>query len=138
MTMTSTSSDIRTLPLAALTFSQTRAQIERREHFDKAALTELADSIKNVGVVQPILVRPFRDEMVNGEAFEVVAGERRVLAARQAGLEEILGTVRDLTDEQVLELQLVENLQRQDLHELAEAEGYEALANTAHCPLWQP
>lgn len=130
--------DIRPLPLAALTFSQTRAQVERREHFDKASLTELAESIKSVGLVQPILVRPLELVKENWEhqddppLFEVVAGERRVLAAREAGLNEILGTVRDLTDEQVLELQLVENLQRQDLHELAEAEGYEALQKLGH------
>jgi ParB/RepB/Spo0J family partition protein len=104
--------------------------------------------------VQPILVRPapiIRSQGLNGATvagktyfgqdqieeaarthFEVVAGERRVLAARQAGLEEITATVRDLTDEQVLELQLIENLQRQDLHELAEAEGYEALQQLGH------
>ncbi len=130
--MTMLSSDIRSVPLAALSFSQTRAQAERREHFDKAGLAELAESIKSHGLVQPILVRPFRHECINGEAFEVVAGERRVLAARQAGLEEITATVRELTDEQVLELQLIENLQRQDLHELAEAEGYEGLQKLGH------
>lgn len=64
--------------------------------------------------------------------FEVVAGERRAIAAKEAGLEEIQAIVRDLTDEEVLELQLIENLQRQDLHELAEAEGYEALQKLGH------
>lgn len=125
--------EIRAVSLAALTFSATRAQTERREHFDKAGLTELAASIKSHGLVQPILVRPLTDgRSARGFSFEVVAGERRVLAARQAGLEEITATVRDLTDEQVLELQLIENLQRQDLHELAEAEGYEALQKLGH------
>lgn len=131
MTTTSTS-EIRAVPLAALTFSTTPAQVERRGRFNKAALKELTESIKSVGVAQAILVRPFRDEMVKCEAFEVVAGERRVLAARQAGLEEIPATVRDLSDDQVIELQLIENLQREDLHELAEAEGYEQLAKRGH------
>lgn len=125
---------MRALPLAALQLSKAPAQVERRAHFDKAKLTELADSIKAHGLVQPILVRPFKSEKpeFRGGDFEVVAGERRVLAARQAGLEEIAATVRELTDEQVYELQLIENLQRQDLHELAEAEGYEALAKLGH------
>jgi ParB/RepB/Spo0J family partition protein len=125
-------SSIRALPLAALTLSTTPAQAERRKHLDKAKLSELAESIKSHGLVQPILVRPLRDEMVKGDCYEVVAGERRVIAARQAGLEEIPATVRELTDEQVAELQLIENLQRQDLHELAEAEGYEALQKLGH------
>lgn len=111
--------------LKALRFSETPAQVERRAHLDKGALTELAESIKSVGVAQAILVRPAKDDV---RAFEIVAGERRVLAAKQAGLQEIPALVRDLDDGQVQELQLVENLQRQDLHELAEAEGYEALA----------
>lgn len=123
---------MRQVPLAALTFSTTPAQKERRQHFDKGELKELAESIRGAGVLQAILVRPFRDEHVSGEAFEVVAGERRVLAAREAGLEEIPATVRELSDEQVVELQLIENLQRADLHELAEAEGYEQLLKRGH------
>ncbi|MGH8258871.1 MAG: ParB/RepB/Spo0J family partition protein, partial [Steroidobacteraceae bacterium] len=125
-------SEVRALPLAAITLSTTPAQVERRAHLDKVKLTELAESIKAHGLVQPILVRPFRDECVKGDAYELVAGERRYLAARQAGLEAITATVRELTDEQVTEIQLVENLQRQDLHELAEAEGYEQLAKLGH------
>lgn len=152
--MSTNMTDIRSVPLAALQLSSTPAQIERRAHLDKAKLTELAASIKSHGLVQPILVRPapiIRSQGLNGATvagktyfgqdqieeaarthFEVVAGERRVLAARQAGLEEIAATIRELTDEQVLELQLIENLQRQDLHELAEAEGYEALQKLGH------
>lgn len=128
---------VRNIPLAALTFSTTPAQVERRAHLDKGKLGELAESIKSHGLVQPILVRRLgvgamkNNEFVD-ETFEVVAGERRAIAAKQAGLEEIQATVRDLTDEQVLELQLIENLQREDLHELAEAEGYEALQKLGH------
>lgn len=130
--MSTAMSDLRTVPLAAITFSTTPAQKERRAHFDKGELTELAESIKAAGILQPILLRPFRDEHVKGNAFECVAGERRVLAARQAGLEDIPASVRELTDEQVVELQLIENLQRADLHELAEAEGYEHLVKRGH------
>jgi ParB/RepB/Spo0J family partition protein len=109
------------IPLKDLTLSQTSSQIERRKHFDKAAIDELAASLKTAGLVNPILTR-----RVNGH-FEIVAGERRFLAAGIAGLEEIPATVRDLSDQQVLELQLIENLQREGLHAIAEAEGYETL-----------
>lgn len=125
--------DFRSIPVAALTFSTTRAQTERRAHFDKAGMAELAASIKAHGVMQPILVRPLTDgPTAKGFSFEVVAGERRALASKAAGVAEIPATVRELTDEQCLELQLIENLQRQDLHELAEAEGYESLLKLGH------
>lgn len=124
--------EVRQVLLASLTFSDTRSQSERRQHFDKAAMKDLAQSIKEHGVVQPILVWPWKDEHMRGIEYEVVAGERRAMAAKIAGLTEITATVRELTDEQVLELQLIENLQRQDLHELAEAEGYESLLKLGH------
>jgi ParB/RepB/Spo0J family partition protein len=114
------------LELEQLQVSHTGSQDERRKHFDKAAIDELAESIKVVGLLSPIIARP-----VNGH-FEIVAGERRFVAAKQAGLAEIEVSVRTLTDEQVLEIQLVENLQREGLHELAEAEGYEGLQNLGH------
>lgn len=99
-----------------------------RKHFDKAALQELAESIARHGVLQPILVRP------NGSdgTYELVAGERRWRAAKIAQLERIPATVRELTDAEVLEIQVVENLQRADLHPLEEAEGYEALMKCQH------
>jgi ParB/RepB/Spo0J family partition protein len=112
---------IRAIALGELKVSTSGSQAERRAHFDKVAIAELAESIKAVGLLSPIIARP-----VNGH-FEVVAGERRLMAAKQAGLEAISVTVRELTDEQVIEIQLIENLQREGLHELAEAEGYEAL-----------
>lgn len=117
---------VQAIALADLTVSNTGSQAERRAHFDKAAIAELAESIKSVGLLSPIIARP-----VNGY-FEVVAGERRFIAAKQAGLKSISVTVRELTDEQVLEIQLIENLQREGLHELAEAEGYEALQQLGH------
>jgi ParB/RepB/Spo0J family partition protein len=126
MTITNGQSGIRALTLEQLQVSHTGSQDERRKHFDKAALDELADSIKKVGLLSPIIARP-----VNGH-FEVVAGERRLIAAKTAGLTAISVDVRTLTDEEVLEIQLVENLQREGLHPLAEAEGYNALHKLGH------
>jgi ParB/RepB/Spo0J family partition protein len=117
---------IHAIALSELKVSNTGSQAERRAHFDKGAIAELAASIKEVGLLMPILARP-----VNGH-YEVVAGERRYLAAKHAGLAFINVSVRTLSDEQVLEIQLIENLQREGLHELAEAEGYEALQKFGH------
>ena len=109
------------LPLDQIVPSNTHIQLMRRERFSAALLQDLARSITEIGVLQPVVVRRGNGR---GALFELVAGERRWLAARIAGLTEIPATVRDLTDEQVLKAQLVENLQREGLHELEEAEGY--------------
>ena len=93
-----------------------------RRSFNEQALSELADSISKHGVLQPLLVRP---QMSGG--YQIVAGERRWRAARMAGLDEVPAVVRDLTDEQVMELALIENLQREDLNPLDEAQGYRSL-----------
>lgn len=102
-----------------------------RKNFNPAKLQELTDSIKASGVHQPVLVRflpgsrtPDTDREV---IYELVAGERRYRACQKAGLDTIPAMVRPLTDDQVLEIQITENLQRDDLTELEEAEGYEAL-----------
>lgn len=129
--------ELQMIPLAKLKLSPTVAQRERRAHFDADGIAELAESIKNVGMLAPIIARPWHspvglNHLVTDPDFEIVAGERRYLAAKKAGLEQVPVTVRDLTDEQLLEVQLVENLQREDLHELAEAEGYEGLAKLGH------
>jgi ParB/RepB/Spo0J family partition protein len=92
-----------------------------RKHFDQAQLEELTKSVREHGVLQPVLVRP------NGQGYQLVAGERRWKAAQAAGLAEIPALVRQLGDAEVVEAQLVENLQREDLPPLEEAEGYEAL-----------
>lgn len=92
-----------------------------RAAYDEHALAELADSIRAHGILQPILVRP-----VNG-AFELVCGHRRFRAARLAGLDQIPVVVRELGDQEVLEIQVIENLQREGLHALDEAEGYSLL-----------
>lgn len=106
-----------TVPIAAIDVSVTNP----RKHFDQAKLDELAASILEHGVIQPVLLRP------KGDRYELVAGERRFRASRQAGLEEIPAVVRDLDDRQALEMQVIENLQRTDLNPLEEAEGYASL-----------
>jgi len=114
------------LLLAAITPSTTHIQELRRARFDKKALEDLAGSIKVVGVLQPIVVRSLTG--TNAKLpYEIVAGERRYLAAKLAGLTEIRASVCVLNAEQVLEIQLIENLQREGLHELEEAEGYDEL-----------
>jgi ParB/RepB/Spo0J family partition protein len=118
-----TQTQIRTLPLTTLSVSDTGPQVARRAHFAKAELAELTASIREHGVLQPIVVR----QLPGAEKFEIVAGERRFLGAKQAGLSEIPALVGAWNDEQVLEVQLIENLQRADLHPLQEAEGYEQL-----------
>jgi ParB family chromosome partitioning protein len=96
-----------------------------RRTFDETKLAELAGNIRQHGVLQPVLVRPLPD---GGEGFyELVAGARRYRASQLAGRKTIPATVRELTDTQCLELQLIENLQRADVHELDEARGYAAL-----------
>ena len=106
-----------------------------RKHFNPAKLAELAESIKTSGVHQPILVRPLPGSRVADTdrkvEFELVCGERRLRASQQAGVHTIPAMIRGLTDEQVLEIQIVENLQRDDLTELEEAEGYEQLMQHA-------
>jgi ParB family chromosome partitioning protein len=92
-----------------------------RRHFDNDDLQELADSIRERGVIQPILVRPLADAA--GE-YQIVTGERRWRAAQLAGLHQIPALVRDLDDLEVLELAMIENIQRADLNALEEARGY--------------
>ena len=95
-----------------------------RQTFDQAAIEELAQSISSNGVLQPILVRPDPEA---ADQYQIVAGERRWRAAQQARLHEVPVIVRQLSDSQSLELALVENLQRQDLGALEEAEAYQRL-----------
>ena len=92
-----------------------------RSHFDEAALEELTDSIRQRGVLQPILLRPIDD------GFEIVAGERRWRASQRARLHTIPAVVREVDESTTAELALIENIQRQDLNPLEEAEGYRQL-----------
>lgn len=103
-----------------------------RARMEPKALTELTDSVRRHGVMQPVLVRPIRS-LTSGKlssSFELVSGHRRFAASKAAGLTEIPATIRELSDLEALELQVVENLQRSDLHPLEEAEGYHALHKT--------
>lgn len=110
---------VQEIPLSKISESKTNP----RRQFDETKLAELADNIRQYGVLQAILVRPIGA----ADGFEVVAGTRRYRASKLAGRETIPATVRELTDTQCLELQLIENLQRSDVHELDEAQGYAAL-----------
>lgn len=92
-----------------------------RRTFDDVELAELADSIRQNGVLQPLLVRD------RGNYYEIVAGERRYQAARAAGLDEVPVIIRDISDDDVFKLALIENLQRSDLSPLEEANGYRQL-----------
>ena len=93
-----------------------------RKTFDETALSELAESIKQHGVLQPLLVRPLTDG-----GYQLVAGERRWRASRMAGLREVPVVVKELTDTETMEIAIIENLQREDLNPIEEAEGLQAL-----------
>lgn len=93
-----------------------------RREFDEDALNGLAESIKAHGLIQPILVKP-----LFGGGYQIVAGERRYRACQIAGLTEVPVTIRELTDQETMELALIENLQREDLNPIEEAQGYRAL-----------
>lgn len=93
-----------------------------RREFDEKALAELADSISQHGVLQPLLVRPLLDG-----GYQIVAGERRWRASRMAGLTEVPVVIRELSDGETMELALIENLQREDLTPVEEAMGYQQL-----------
>ncbi len=95
--------------------------VQPRSRFDDRALKELAMSIRENGIVQPVLVRP------TGARFELVAGERRWRAAQLAGLERIPVIVREIPDDKILELALIENIQREDLNAIEEARAYQNL-----------
>ena len=97
-----------------------------RCNFDEEKLQELAASIKEFGVVQPVVVRK------KGRSYELVAGERRLRAAGLAGLTKVPAIVKDYDDAKMMEIALIENLQREDLHFLEEAEGYEQLMEQFH------
>ena len=92
-----------------------------RRSFDQQALDELVDSIKQNGILQPLLVRK------NGKSYQIVAGERRYQAAKLAGLKELPVAIREVSDEDVFKLALIENLQRSDLTPIEEAKGYKQL-----------
>jgi len=101
-----------------------RNKLQPRKVFNKESLEELTNSIKERGVIQPIIVR--KDKSLVGK-FEIIAGERRWLASQNAGLHEIPVVILDVDDEKTLEFAIVENVQRQDLNAIEEAQGYQRL-----------
>ena len=92
-----------------------------RKNFDEDALQELADSIKQFGLLQPILVQDRKTH------YEIIAGERRWRAAKLAGLKEVPVIIRDYTDQEIMEISLIENIQREDLNPIEEAQAYKRL-----------
>lgn len=97
-----------------------------RKYFDEEALEELAQSIRQHGLLQPILVQD------RGTYYEIIAGERRWRAARKAGLREVPVIIRDYTDQEIVELSLIENIQREDLNPIEEAKAYQMLIDVYH------
>lgn len=95
-----------------------------RKTFDKEKLEDMAASIKEHGIIQPLIVRP------SGKGYEIVAGERRYRAARAAGLKEVPCIVRELTDRENMLFAIIENMQREDLNPIEEAEGLHSMAQT--------
>jgi ParB family chromosome partitioning protein len=94
-----------------------------RKEFDEMSLNALAESIKEYGILQPLVVRPIQ----GSGTYQIVAGERRWRAARMAGLSEVPVVIKELDERQAMEIALVENLQREDLNPIEEAEGYHTL-----------
>lgn len=97
-----------------------------RKSFNEEALRQLADSIKQNGILQPLLVRPIKGE----SGYQLVAGERRWRAARMAGISQVPVIIKELNDQQVMAVALIENLQREDLNPVEEAEGYKQLMDS--------
>lgn len=120
---TAAGSALQEIPLAAVSPNR----FQPREHFDEEALAALTSSVREMGVLQPILVRPHSDG-----TFELIAGERRWRAAKRAGLQHIPAIVREVEDTSALEQALVENLHRQDLNALEEAAAYQQLIEDFH------
>jgi ParB family chromosome partitioning protein len=120
--------EFQTVPISQLEESRTNP----RKHFAKDSLQDLTQSVKEKGILVPLLVRRVevpdtRPGTKYGNAFEIIAGARRYRAAKAAGFTEIPILIRDLNDEQALEVQVIENLQRSDVHPLEEAQGYKQL-----------
>ncbi len=115
-----TASGIRELPIELIH----RNHDQPRRHFDEVELDELAASVRQKGVLQPILVRPMPPAI---DEYQIVAGERRWRAAQRAGLHVVPVIIKEMTDLEVLEIALIENIQRTDLGALEEARGYAAL-----------
>jgi len=110
------------VPLSSIRVSR----VQPRQVFSDAAIAELADSIRQKGIIQPLLVRPM------GDGYELIAGERRYRAAHSLGLETVPVNVRSVDDREALELALIENVQRENLNPLEEARAYRRLVEEFH------
>ena len=119
---------LRNVPVAAIQPNRHQP----RQRFDEHALEQLAQSIREAGVMQPIVVRPIDPPNPDEPAFELVAGERRWRAARIAGLDQIPALVRELSDQQLAEWALIENLQREDLNPIERAQAFSQLVEHFH------
>jgi ParB family transcriptional regulator, chromosome partitioning protein len=117
---TANATEYRNLPLALLTESKTNP----RRTFEDDSLKELAESIRTQGILSPLLVRPTTEQ-----GFEIVFGARRYRAAQMAEAATVPVRIKNLTDAEALEAQLIENLQRRDVHPMEEANGFRALLN---------
>ncbi len=117
--------EIKISKMAANIEDLTPNKYQPRIHFDQEKLSELANSIKKNGIIQPIAVRENKEDK---NRYEIVAGERRWLAAQKAGLHEVPIIILDLDDNEALEVAIVENIQRDDLNVIEEAKGYQRLS----------
>ena len=106
-----------------------RNPFQPRRDFDPQAINELADSIRQHGILQPLLVRPL------GDGYQLIVGERRLIAAKKAGLELVPCQVLQLSDQQVYEVALEENLKRQDLNVMEKAQAFQDYMNHFQCPI---
>ncbi len=102
-----------------------QSRYQPRQFFDPQKIQELVCSIKEKGIIQPILVRPFSEAGYTG--YELIAGERRLRAAKEAGLEKIPAIIKEVTDRDVFEISLIENIQRENLNPIEEAEAFKQL-----------
>jgi ParB family transcriptional regulator, chromosome partitioning protein len=121
-----TESSQESLPKQVAVDRITTSPFQPRRSFDEAKIDELASSIRNQGIIQPLIVRPKND------GFELIAGERRWRAAIRAGLSHVPILVRDASDHEAMQIALVENLQREDLNAIEEANGYRRLQEEFH------
>ena len=121
--VSSPQTDLKTDYLSVSISNLVANKFQPRTYFDKEKIEELAQSIKQNGLIQPIIVRPHSEEGV----YEIIAGERRCMAAQNAGLHEVPVVVLKINDVQALELAIVENIQREDLNVIEEAKGYDRL-----------
>lgn len=115
--------NLRMVPVTSIQPSKTNALHREPFELEPASLNELTESIKTNGVIQPILIRPAEKQ----DTYYLVCGERRFVASKLAKLKEVPAFIRELTEEQAFDLQVVENLQRKDVHPMKEAQGYKAL-----------